>query len=279
MRDVLVIGAGPAGIAAAITAKQFGLDVLVVEKKSIDEEKICGDGLTEKSVTALSLLGITPDMLMLAGANEIHLSIHISAESRCILPHEASSCFTLQRKNLMKLLRSKAESLGVSILYNTLYKEEMIAGHIIDASGCQRKHPPIGSSFPVGISAIIRAETNLLVNSLYFVHHKAKDNGYCWAFPLSNNLWNIGIWQQKNIKCLKSSFDFFKRKYLDVYLKNIEYIRKPSGALLGTISGIPSIYSQAYICGDAAGFCDAMSGEGISNALVSGMSVINKLVF
>jgi len=44
--DVLVIGAGPAGIAAAITAQRAGLGVVVIDKATFPRDKCCGDGLT-----------------------------------------------------------------------------------------------------------------------------------------------------------------------------------------------------------------------------------------
>lgn len=278
MHDMLVIGAGPAGMAAAITARQFGLDVLVIEKRPMDQEKICGDGLTKKSISALLSLGITPDMLRKAGANEIRSSIHIFPEKRLSISHEADSCFTLQRGRLMALLREKAEALGVSIQYNTAYKMEMSADCMIDASGCRGNRPRTGNPCPVGLSAVIRADTKLRLDTLYFVHHKENDNGYCWAFPLSNRLWNTGIWHQKNADRLKTSFDYFEKTYLNAYLENIEYIRGLGGALLGTTGGVPPLAPNAVQCGDAAGLCDAVSGEGISSALRSGIAAATRLL-
>lgn len=278
MHDVLVIGAGPAGMAAAITARKFRLDVLVVEKRPINQEKICGDGLTEKSTSALSSLGITPDMLKKAGANEIKSSIHIFSESRLSISHEANSCFTLQRGELMTLLRGRAESLGIRIQYNTAYTKEMNADYIIDASGCQGKQLLARNAYPVGLSAVIRADTRLELDSLYFVHHKENDNGYCWAFPLSNKLWNIGVWHQRNADRLKTSFKYFEKTYLNAYLNNIEYIRGLGGGLLGTVRDVPPLTPNAKQCGDAAGLCDAASGEGISNALISGITTIKHLL-
>ena len=56
--DVIVVGAGPAGSAAAYALAQAGLDVLVLEKTEFPREKVCGDGLTPRAVKSLVDMGI-----------------------------------------------------------------------------------------------------------------------------------------------------------------------------------------------------------------------------
>ncbi|HTW98206.1 MAG TPA: geranylgeranyl reductase family protein [Acidimicrobiales bacterium] len=56
--DVLVVGAGPAGAAAAYWLADAGYDVLVVEKKRLPREKTCGDGLTPRAVRQLHDMGL-----------------------------------------------------------------------------------------------------------------------------------------------------------------------------------------------------------------------------
>jgi geranylgeranyl reductase family protein len=56
--DVIVVGAGPSGSAAAYWMATAGLDVLLLEKTSFPREKVCGDGLTPRGTRALVELGI-----------------------------------------------------------------------------------------------------------------------------------------------------------------------------------------------------------------------------
>jgi len=57
--DVIVVGAGPGGSAAAYHLATAGLDVLLLEKTSFPREKVCGDGLTPRAVKALTAMGIS----------------------------------------------------------------------------------------------------------------------------------------------------------------------------------------------------------------------------
>ncbi|MBU1865760.1 MAG: FAD-binding oxidoreductase, partial [Actinobacteria bacterium] len=47
--EVLVVGGGPGGAAAAYHLAERGHDVMLVEKKEFPREKTCGDGLTPRS--------------------------------------------------------------------------------------------------------------------------------------------------------------------------------------------------------------------------------------
>ncbi|MGY1607447.1 geranylgeranyl reductase family protein [Geodermatophilus sp. SYSU D00700] len=56
--DVVVVGAGPAGSAAAWALATAGLDAVLLEKARFPREKVCGDGLTPRAVKALDDMGV-----------------------------------------------------------------------------------------------------------------------------------------------------------------------------------------------------------------------------
>jgi geranylgeranyl reductase family protein len=59
--DVLVVGAGPGGSAAAYYLARHGIDVTVVDKATFPREKVCGDGITPRGVRAMQVMGVDTD--------------------------------------------------------------------------------------------------------------------------------------------------------------------------------------------------------------------------
>lgn len=67
MRDLVIAGGGPVGLAAALFAARAGLDVVVREPRSGVIDKACGEGLMPGALTLLSELGVDPPGHRLAG--------------------------------------------------------------------------------------------------------------------------------------------------------------------------------------------------------------------
>jgi flavin-dependent dehydrogenase len=64
--DVLVVGAGPAGSAAAITLASAGLSVVMLDQHAFPRDKVCGDGLIPDAHRALARLGVLDQVMQQA---------------------------------------------------------------------------------------------------------------------------------------------------------------------------------------------------------------------
>lgn len=67
--DVLVVGGGPVGLAAAIEARLAGLTVVIVEPRADTIDKACGEGLLPGALPLLARLGVDPDGVPLRGVS------------------------------------------------------------------------------------------------------------------------------------------------------------------------------------------------------------------
>src|SRR5207248_6794797 len=101
--DVMVVGAGPAGVAAGIEARSRGLDVCVVDKASFPRDKTCGDGLTAGALRALEALGLSYDAFAAIDAAIVHETVLVSPSGRRVtlpLPTDGLHAVVIARRDL-----------------------------------------------------------------------------------------------------------------------------------------------------------------------------------
>src|SRR5207245_1370217 len=113
---VLVIGGGPAGLAAAIAAREKGFEVIVADGAKPPIDKACGEGLMPNTLAALGELGIAiepRDGRFFRGIRFIDdmTSLEVS------LPGMAG--LGVRRTVLHQKLVARAEECGVALLWNT----------------------------------------------------------------------------------------------------------------------------------------------------------------
>jgi flavin-dependent dehydrogenase len=115
--DVFVIGGGPAGLAAAIAARERGLRVLVADGAQPPIDKACGEGLLPDGRAALERLGMhvpLADALPFRGIRFISSSL--SAEAR----FPGGGCGVAVRRTVLhRLMNERAAQLGAGLLWRT----------------------------------------------------------------------------------------------------------------------------------------------------------------
>ncbi len=115
--DVFVIGGGPAGLAAAIAARQRGLRVVVADGARPPIDKACGEALMPDAITALEGLGVTipaAEACRLRGVR--FLGSGLSAEAA--FPGSDPG-LSIRRTALHRILIERAEGLGVDLLWQS----------------------------------------------------------------------------------------------------------------------------------------------------------------
>lgn len=119
MPDLLVAGAGPAGLACAIAAASRGLRVHVVDGREPPIDKACGEGLMPDTLAALNRLGIDMHQLQAIGFPLRGISF-IKRETAIEGFFPEGSGLGVRRKQLHQLLHERALSLGVTFHWKTV---------------------------------------------------------------------------------------------------------------------------------------------------------------
>jgi flavin-dependent dehydrogenase len=118
--EVLIVGAGPAGIATAIAASQKGLRATVVDARKPPIDKPCGEGLLPEGVAALQQLGIWLDSSVAFPIAGLRFSDETSSACGKIT---RGAAFGLRRSVLHELLVRRATELGVTFRWGTRVTE------------------------------------------------------------------------------------------------------------------------------------------------------------
>ncbi|MCB7137485.1 NAD(P)/FAD-dependent oxidoreductase [Cellulosimicrobium marinum] len=121
--DVLVVGGGPVGLAAAVHAREAGLHVLVVDRRAavLDGalDKACGEGLLPGALDAVRALGVDPPGHPLAGisyrAADRHGGVRHADHAFAAGPGRG-----VRRTALHDALRARALALGAQVRHATL---------------------------------------------------------------------------------------------------------------------------------------------------------------
>ncbi len=116
--DLLIVGAGPAGLATAIAAANRGLSVKVVDSHQPIIDKACGEGLLPAAVESLTQLGIDPTSVPHAPFRGIRFLDGNNATSAAGLFGETRG-IGIRRTRLYRLLLDRALALNVCIHWQT----------------------------------------------------------------------------------------------------------------------------------------------------------------
>jgi geranylgeranyl reductase family protein len=289
--DVIVVGAGPSGTAAAWQLARAGYRVLMLDKATFPRVKPCGGGITIK---ALDLLPYSVGAVIERAARELRMGVKTSAGGREeLFSGDAHICVfairaefdrlnfenTLQRGAEFQLAREleaveeRPDRVAVSVDGKTISARFLIGAD--GANSATRRLLNAGRSFRRGFAIeghVSYADLGMepVPEFLFGVVR----NGYGWIFPKATHV-NIGI------------YTFDSRVPLSKH-----QLRGYAADRLGTdrisdINGFPLGFGgrnyapnreRIILVGDAAGFAEPLLGEGIHNALKSGQAAAAAII-
>ena len=314
--DVLVVGAGPAGSAAAITLARAGLDVVLVDQHSFPRDKVCGDGLIPDAHNALRKLGVLDEVMAQAQAAS-HVGCIGPRGGRIDVP---GTLAVLPRKELDHILCRAAVAAGARMFApvrfaSALEEDGRVVGarlaagdasHELRASwvllatgavpqallaaGMSQRHTPSG----VALRGYVKNDAMVgRIDKLEIIWHRAVSPGYGWIFPCRDGVFNIGVGiadshdAQRNGKLakreinLRQVFDDFVRVYAPAreLLDAGVWVSPLKGAPLRcTLEGARYSRPGLIVTGEAAGSTYSFSGEGIGKAMETGILAAEALL-
>lgn len=311
--DVLVVGAGPAGSAAAAWAARHGADVVLADAAVFPRDKTCGDGLTPRAIGELQRLGLE-DWLRAHTVNQ-GLRAHGFGQTLHLpwpggtLPDWGSA---VARTELDDHLRTTAIKAGATAVDGVRAVDVRMTGDRVAAVvfrdgreiACERLVVADGVRSPLGkvLGREWHRETVYgVAGRTYVASTRADDpwisshlelrgqdgeilSGYGWLFPLGPDSGevNLGVGTLATAKrpadvAIRPLMSFYADERREEFGLGDE-LRMPTSALLpmgGAVSGVAG--RNWALVGDAAACVNPLNGEGIDYGLEGGRLVAELL--
>lgn len=281
--DFLIVGGGVAGAICAYQLSKSEKKCLVLEKKSKGSEKICGGGISNRALSLLETIGMDLSELYEYDNKRILGHIIFSGDTdvkKNYLPTQTA--LGVQRCIFDGYLLQQAMSVGASIHYEQnveriTYTDDVYsvngykAKNIIWATGARDIQNKLLKEQSIGYSGQICTDCALDDDKFYFWYYdeKGKDR-YFWAFPIGENLWNVGVWFREYANEIRRDFE---KCLNDIFLKYVEntwcYKRLPKAEFLGHVDQRKNDLIFKYGIGDFSGTCNVKNGGGIHCAIES----------
>jgi menaquinone-9 beta-reductase len=278
-RDVLIVGAGPAGIAAAIAAATQGLHVEVIDARKPPIDKACGEGLLPASLESLAALGFDLRDLLHTEGYPLQGVRFLNGKNIAEAAFPLSSGRGIRRTVLHELLVDRAESLGVRFHWeNAVRAIEPTAQSAI----VRTNHQTLSTRYLIGADghqSRVATATGLTASAIHsrriglsqhyaiapwtnFVEVYWSDHGQAYVTPTSSN--EVCVAYVANQRSSTATEALSQFPTLQHHLANAPL----SGAARGSITLDRKLRrvttGNIALIGDASGSVDAVTGEGLA---------------
>lgn len=284
--DVIIVGAGPIGLATAIFAAQAGLHTLVLDGGPRDGDKACGEGLMPGTKPLLDELGIDPPGHPLEGV------VYAQGTKRVEHRFPGPAGRGVRRTALRDALVAKALELGVEVREEKYVSLTQTSDEVsVTTDGGDT----LSARYVIGCDGL---------------HSKvAADMGVVKAVPRSAK--RYGLRQHFFAKPWSSLIEVYYSKDAEVYITPVS-VDTVGVAVLGrkgvnldtAVAGIPELHSRlrgaepastlrgagpfphrartqrqgrVLLVGDSGGYVDAITGEGLRVGFAQARAAIDAI--
>ena len=265
MRKVTVIGAGPAGSAAAIEACRLGASVRLIDPAAFPRHRVCGEYITPEAEPLLRKLGVWNEFQALAPHRCERFSLHFPRASKSGTLPQAG--FGLSRYRLDHLLWSRAVELGAEPVRKNVGDEE--ATPKILAHGRKFRERPGHRMF--GFKAHYDGPQTDSTELFFF------DRSYVGVSCVEGGLTNVcGLGPEDRLHAYNFAPDEMLMRFPPLG-ERLQPLRRmmdwmTTGPLLFQHRLDDSCEEGVFPAGDCLSFVDPFTGSGITSALFSGIS-------
>ena len=301
MKDVLVLGAGPAGISISLLLAKLGYEVEILDPAFFPRPKICGEFVNPQAVEWLTEQELLPDFLELSPFPVYGMKIH-DLQGKSFTGHYSpkgtARGFAIERKQFDTLLVAEARKAGIHICEGYLAKKlKFESGKVTGVEGLDSK----GKGFERQARVLIGADgrNNLIGRTFgwmqgdrklrkyafmqYFENledlshfgevHLVRD-GYIGIAPLNETTANVALVIDESAYPSGVSFESFLRQRISE--SPLQKRMSAAHPVSHILSAGPLAFRMkqtsghgTLLVGDTCGFVDPFTGEGINYAFLS----------
>jgi flavin-dependent dehydrogenase len=287
--DLIVVGAGPAGLASATAAASRGLDVVVIDRREGVIDKPCGEGLMPGSLATLDALGVAAPV-----GRDFHgiryVMGDVIAEGR--LPGRGRG---VRRTTLHHALSQRALAVGVrrevgEIAEVRVHDDRVVAGGfearwLIAADGLRssvRRSLNLDRPAPgprrYGLVQHFRVAPWADTVDVHW-----NDDAEAYVTPVAPDLVGIAILfgdaaRSRGADAGKAPYQRLLAGFPDLRARIHDATHTPKGAGPFSTRSARRVAGRVLLVGDAAGFVDPITGEGIKLGLQSAVAAVDAII-